>query len=94
MLFRSDLYGQSAYWFSNLGGTIQPGTELPPYTLLNMRLDWGDMFGKGVKVSLFVKNVTGRLYYSGGDSGNQGYSVTLAGFGMPRTYGVVIREDF
>jgi iron complex outermembrane recepter protein len=92
--YHIDLYGQSAYWFSNLGGTIQPGTELPPYTLLNMRLDWDDMFGKGVKVSLFVKNLTNRLYYTGGAPNAQTYSLEQATFGMPRTYGIVIREKF
>jgi iron complex outermembrane recepter protein len=92
--YHIDLYGQSAFWFSNLGATIQPGTELPPYTLLNMRLDWDDMFGKGVKVSLFVKNVTDRLYYTGGAPNAQTYSLEQATFGMPRTYGIVIREKF
>jgi iron complex outermembrane recepter protein len=92
--YHIDLYGQSAFWFSNLGGTIQPGTQLPPYTLVNMRLDWDDMFGKAVKISLFVKNLTGRLYYTGGSPGAQNYSVESATFGMPRTYGVVIRKNF
>ena len=94
LTYHVDLYGQSAFYFSNLGGTIQPGTALPPYTLLNMRLDWDDILGKGVKVSLFVKNLTDRLYYTGGSPGAQNYSVESATFGMPRTYGIVIRETF
>jgi iron complex outermembrane receptor protein len=92
--YHVDVYGQSAFYFSNLGGTIQPGTQLPEYTVLNMRLDWAEMFGKGVKLSLFVKNVTDRLYYTGGSAGAQNFSVESATFGMPRTYGVVIRSDF
>jgi iron complex outermembrane receptor protein len=92
--YHVDLYGQSAFYFSNLGGTIQPGTQLPAYTLLNMRIDWANMFGKNVKVSLFVKNVTDRLYYTGGSAGAQNFSVESATFGMPRTYGVTVRTDF
>jgi iron complex outermembrane receptor protein len=92
--YHLDIYGQSAFFFSNLGGTIQPGTQLPAYTLANLRVDWADMFGKNVKVSLFVKNLTDRLYYTGGSAGAQNFSVESATFGMPRTFGVVIRTDF
>lgn len=71
-----------------------PGTQLPGYQLLNMRLDWGDMFGKGVKASLFVKNLTNKLYYTGGSAGAQDFSVESATFGLPRTYGLYLRKDF
>jgi iron complex outermembrane receptor protein len=92
--YHVDLYGQSAFYFSNLGGTIQPGTQLPAYQIVNMRLDWAEMFGKGVKVSLFVKNLADKLYYTGGSAGAQNFSVESATFGLPRTYGVAIRADF
>lgn len=93
--YHVDVYGQSTFYFSNLGGTIQPGTQLPAYQIANMRLDWADMFGKqGVKVSLFVKNLTDKLYYTGGSAGAQNFSVESATFGMPRTYGVAVRADF
>lgn len=92
--YHVDLYHQSPFYFSNLGGTIQPGTKLPAYTLINMRLDWGRMFGSGVKGSLFVKNLTDKLYYTGGSAGAQNFSVESAGFGQPRTYGVALRVDF
>lgn len=92
--YHVDLYHQSSFYFSNLGATIQPGTQIPGYTLVNMRLDWADMFGSGVKASLFVKNLTNKLYYTGGSAGAQNFSVESAGFGQPRTYGVVLRADF
>ena len=60
--YHVDLYHQSSFWFSNLGGTIQPGTQIPAYTLVNARLDWVNMFDSGVKASLFVKNLTNKLY--------------------------------
>ena len=92
--FHADVYRQSTFYFSNLGGTIQPGTKLPAYALVNLRLDWADMFRKGVKTSLFVKNLTDKLYYTGGSAGAQNFSVESAGFGMPRTFGVAVRADF
>jgi iron complex outermembrane recepter protein len=92
--YHIDVYGQSSFYFSNLGGTIQPGTELPSYTLLNMRLDWAEIFGSNVKVSLYGKNLTDKLYYTGGSAGAQNFSVESATFGMPRTYGIAIRADF
>ena len=92
--YHVDLYHQSAFYFSNLGGTIQPGTKLPAYTLINMRLDWANMFDSKVKASLFVKNLTDKLYYTGGSAGAQNFSVESAGFGQPRTYGVALRIDF
>ena len=92
--YHIDVYGQSSFYFSNLGGTIQPGTELPSYTLVNMRLDWAEMFGSRVKLSVYGKNLTDKLYYTGGSAGAQNFSVESATFGMPRTYGIAIRADF
>jgi iron complex outermembrane recepter protein len=92
--YHVDLYGQSSFYFSNLGGTVLPGTQLPGYRLLNMRLDWADIYGKGLKASLFVKNLTNKLYYTGGSAGAQDFSVESATFGLPRTYGVYLRKDF
>ena len=71
-----------------------PGTQLPAYTITNMRLDWADMFGKGVKVGLFVKNLANKLYYTGGSAGAEDFSVESATFGAPRTFGVAVRQDF
>lgn len=92
--YHVDVFAQTHFYFSNLGGTIQPGTKLPGYTLVNMRLDWNNMFGSAVKASAFVKNLTDELYYTGGSAGAQNYSVESATFGLPRTYGVQLRVDF
>lgn len=94
LTYHVDFFAQSHFYFSNLGGTIQPGTRLPGYGLVNMRLDWNDMFGSRVKASLFVKNLGDRLYYTGGTAGAQNYSLEAASFGMPRTYGMQLRVAF
>ncbi|MDE2410273.1 MAG: TonB-dependent receptor [Sphingomonadales bacterium] len=92
--FHVDVYHQSSFYFSNLAGTLQPGTLIPAYTLVNARLDWGNMFGSRVKGSLFVKNLGDKLYYTGGEAGAQNFSMESATFGSPRTYGAVLRIDF
>ena len=92
--YHADVYGQSAFYFSNLGGSVLPGTELPAYTIVNMRLDWGNMYSKGLKVGVYVKNLANRLYYTGGSAGAEDFSVESATFGAARTFGVAIREDF
>jgi len=61
---------------------------------VNMRLDWNNIFGSNVKGGLFVKNLTDKLYYTGGSAGAQNFSVESATFGQPRTYGVSMRVDF
>jgi iron complex outermembrane recepter protein len=90
----ADLYGQSTLYISNLAGTVQPGTQLPAYTVLNMRLDWANIFDKGVKVSVFAKNLTNKLYYTGGSAGSLDWGDNSATYGAPRTFGVEIRQNF
>lgn len=92
--YHAEVYNQSSFYFSNLGGSLQPGTRLPGYSLVNMRLDWSEIMGSKVKASLFVKNLTGKVYYTGGSAGAQNFSVESATFGAPRTYGIVLRTDF
>jgi iron complex outermembrane receptor protein len=93
LAYHMDLYTQSQVFFSNLG-SIQPGTTLPAYTLVNARLDWSNMFKTKLKGSLFVKNMFDTLYYTGGSAGAQNFSNESASFGLPRTYGIQIRIDF
>ncbi len=91
--YHADVYMQTNFYFSSLA-TIQPGTNIPRYALVNMRLDWANMFGTQVKTGVFVKNLTNKLYYTGGSAGAQNFSVESATFGAPRTYGVSVRVDF
>jgi iron complex outermembrane receptor protein len=92
--YHVDVYRQSSFYFSNLAGTIQPNTKLPAYTLLNMRLDWDKVMGSNVKLSLYGKNLTNKVYYTGGSAGAQNFSNNSASFGAPRQYGVAARIDF
>jgi iron complex outermembrane receptor protein len=94
LTFRTDLFAESSYYFSNLANSLTPGTKIPGYALINMRLDWSNMFGKGVTGSLWVKNLADRTYYSGGTAGAQDWTVEAATVGLPRTYGFTLRYNF
>lgn len=90
-----DVYAQSAFYFSSLGATLNPGTRIPGYALVNLRLDWNDPFGmKGFSISGFAKNLTNKLYFTGGNPGAQDISLEAVNLGTPRTYGVVARYAF
>jgi iron complex outermembrane receptor protein len=94
LTYHTEFYAQSSQYFGNLG-VLSPGTELPGYGLVNMRLDWAHPFGvRHVTVSGFVKNLANKLYWTGGAAGALTGSIETAEFGAPRTYGFVLRGDF
>ncbi|TAK35090.1 MAG: hypothetical protein EPO21_07400 [Chloroflexota bacterium] len=92
LTFRVDGYAQSYFYFSNRARTFDPGTKIPGYTLINMRLDWQDPIGiEGLTVSAFAKNLMDKPYWTGGAPGAQVAGLVSASFGPPRTYGVGFR---
>jgi len=64
------------------------------YTLLNGRIDLADIRGSGVTVSAWARNLTNRLYKSGGvpQGGTNGNTSFL--YGEPRTYGLELNFAF
>jgi iron complex outermembrane recepter protein len=95
LAYRTDVYAQSVMYFSNLDSSLTPGTALNSYGIVNMRLDWSDPFQlKGLTTSLYVKNLTNKLYYTGGSGAAQDSSTESAVFGQPRMYGVNLKYSF
>jgi len=94
MSLRGDVYGQSEQYFSNLDSTVNPGSRLPGYSLLNMRFDWRQVAGSGVTLSAFAKNVTDRVYYSGGVAYGAAFGTNGARVAEPRTYGAELTYKF
>ena len=92
--FRTDVYTQSHFYFSNTDDTLTPGTKIPGYTLVDMRLDWENVMDSDVTASLFVKNLGNELYYTGGAAQSLQNSIDVASFGLPRTYGLQVRVSF
>jgi iron complex outermembrane receptor protein len=94
MSVRGELYAQSYEYFSNLNSTITPGTRLPGYGVLNLRYDWHGVFGTGLTVSGFAKNVLNHGYYTGGESFGADFGLNAAAPAEPRTYGAELTYRF
>jgi iron complex outermembrane receptor protein len=94
MSVRADLYAQSSEYFSNLASTITPGTQLPGYSVLNLRYDWNQVFGTGMTLSAFAKNALNRGYYTGGESFGVDFGLNDAAPAEPRTYGAELTYRF
>jgi iron complex outermembrane receptor protein len=91
---RGDYYVQSTQYFSNLNATINPGTELPSYGLVNMRLDWSKIRDTGLSGNLYVRNLTNKEYYVGGIPQGADLGLNQASPGRPRTFGIDVKYSF
>lgn len=87
MKLRADVYSQSTEPYSNLNSSLDPGTIMPGYALVNLRLDWHDIFGSNLSLAGFAKNLTNRVYYTGGlpQGGDLGINAIVPG--VPRMWG-------
>jgi iron complex outermembrane receptor protein len=94
MSFRTDIYAQTNQYFSNLNNSIAPGTQLPGYGLVNLRLDWTRAYGTQLTPSLYVRNLTNKEYYVGGIPEGGAIGIDQADSGKPRQYGLEVRYDF
>ena len=52
------------------------------------------MFGSGVSTGMFVRNLTDKIYYTGGLPETQNFSSSSIAYGLPRQFGVVVKADF
>ncbi|CAN7298892.1 TonB-dependent receptor [Phenylobacterium sp. LjRoot219] len=67
---------------------------LPATDLLNLNLNWNDMFGRPIDLGLFVTNVTKEKYpvAIGGTWASAGFESLI--LGEPRMYGARLRVRF
>lgn len=82
---RGDVYSQSSTYFSSTGKSLTPGTKLPGYTLVNLRVGIEDKLA-GWSVAGLVKNLTKKVYYTGGVGFGNIFSLNTAVPGEPRTF--------
>ena len=94
VIVRGDVYHQSGFYFSNLGDTLNPGAYIPGYELLNARIDWNNVAGGPISLGVFGRNLTNKIYYTGGLPERQNSSGNYAAYGAPRQYGVEARVKF
>ena len=91
---RTDYYLQSTQFFSNLEATINPGTQLPSYKLLNMYLNWDKIAGTKLQGSLYGRNLANEKYYVGGIPQGADLGLNQVSPGRPRMYGIELKYSF
>ncbi|RLP55840.1 MAG: hypothetical protein D6160_00015 [Ketobacter sp.] len=94
LTLRTEVYAQSAQYFSNAAATIAPGTKLPGYELLNARLNWSGIMDSRFSVALYGKNLTNEEYFVGGMTLAAALGHNAAAVGEPRTYGAELNYQF
>jgi iron complex outermembrane receptor protein len=92
--FRTDVYAQTNFYFSNVANTIAPGTQIAGYGLTNMRLTWADLMRTKLSASLYVRNVFDKAYYAGGNAVAPSLGINVVNPGVPRMYGGELHYDF
>ena len=64
--FRSDGFSQSRSYFGSLNNTVNPGSDIPGYTLVNFRVGMDNIRNTGLSLAAYVRNAFDRVYYIGG----------------------------
>ena len=91
---RGDLYAQSSFFYSSVNNTINPGSELPGYSVANFRLDWSNIAGSNFGAAFFIKNAFDETYYTGGLALGSVLGLNTAIPGRPRTFGGELSVKF
>jgi iron complex outermembrane receptor protein len=91
---RADVYHQTEQYFSSQNDGLVPGTKLDGYTLLGAHLDWHSVFGSGLTLSAYGKNLTNKFYFVGGLAQGGAFGINGAAMGVPRMYGVQASYEF
>jgi iron complex outermembrane receptor protein len=94
MDLRTDYYGQSYTYFSSTNGTSTPGTLLPGYATLGMRLSWNEIMQTKAAAALYVRNVTDKLYHISGYALGASSGLNTWYPGEPRTIGAELSVKF
>ncbi len=93
LALRLEAYGQSQSTFSSTGDSVNPGSTLPGYGLINARLSLESQ-NSGWSVAAVGKNLANKVYYVGGIGFGSLFTYNLAVPGMPRTFAVEARYKF
>ncbi len=89
---RGDVYAQTKTYFSSTGN-LNPGTVLPSYELVNVRLALENKEA-GWTIAALVKNLLKKTYYVGGVGLGELFQFNTAVPGDPRTFMVSARMNF
>jgi iron complex outermembrane receptor protein len=85
MHLRTDVFGQTSSFFSNNNGSITPGTQLPGYGTVALRLSLNSIRGSNVSAAVYAKNLLDKVYYQAGYTEGASGGFNTAIVGEPRT---------
>jgi iron complex outermembrane receptor protein len=91
--FRAEVFSQTEVTFSSTADVANPGTTLPGYSLINLRLGLDSANGSW-SVAGLVRNAADKVYYVGGLGFGSLFTYNLAVPGEPRTYQAELRYRF
>ncbi|SCW84930.1 iron complex outermembrane recepter protein [Sphingobium faniae] len=91
---RGDVFAQSHYYFSHLDNTVNPGTKLPGYALLNGRIELKEIGGSNLSAAFYMKNILNKKYYIGGVAFGTSIGYNTASPGLPRMFGAELSYNF
>ena len=86
-------YEQSKVWFSDFSD-IEPDAFQKSYDLVNVRLDWNNMFGSAFDAAVFVNNATNETYKVGANALLHLTGTSASIYGPPRMWGIELRARF
>jgi len=69
-------------------GTQQNNELIASFALVNLSVDWKNLFGKPVDINLYGTNLTDKLYRTSNSDLYQSLAVSSTLYGEPRMYGV------
>ena len=94
MNIHAEVYYQSTVYISSLYQSLDPGTKMPNYALVNLRYDWANIMGSGFSAGAYVNNLLDRRYYLGGYALGADVGINTFIPGAPRQFGVELKYTF
>jgi len=82
---------QAAQHTEALFGSQQPHELIASFGLVNLSVDWKNLFGKPVDINLYGTNLTDKLYRTSNSDLYQSLGVSSTLYGEPRMYGIRVR---
>ncbi len=86
-------YEQSKVWFSDFSD-IEPDAFQKSYDLVNVRLDWNNVYGSAFDAAVFVNNATNETYKVGANALLHLTGTSASIYGPPRMWGIELRARF
>jgi iron complex outermembrane receptor protein len=94
LVVRGDVFAQSDFFYTNLADSYTPDTRIGGYSLMNLRLEWNDIFGSKISVAGWGRNLADKQYLVGGQSLGAVVGINTTLPGVPRTYGADVFVKF